>query len=208
MILFDGPLPAPHPRRVRIFLAEKEIRISSRQVSMIAGEHKAADILALNSLGQLPILQLDDGTILSESVAICRYLESQHPEPPLFGTSALEIAQIDMWIRRIDFQIAPPLSAVWLHSHPMTEAYMQREGLTRFAAHGDENRIRYAEKLAWLDAELDGRAFIAGSVYSMADIVALSMIDFGRFVGLQIPAALHNLGSWHARMSDRPSSRE
>ena len=102
MILYNSPNPAPNPRRVRIFAAEKGIALPMRDLSIPAREHKADEYLALNPRGQTPALQLDDGTVIAESVAICRYLEGLHPEPPLFGTTLREQALIEMWTRRVE----------------------------------------------------------------------------------------------------------
>lgn len=207
MKLYDAPMPAPNPRRVRMFLAEKGLDIPRHPVSMMDREHKSEAFREKNSLGQVPILELDDGEVICESVAICRYLEALHPTPALFGATPREIAEIDMWIRRIEFQVMAPLSVVWTHLHPMTEVYMREQGLTRFPLMGEENRARYLAKLAWMDAEMGQRPFLAGEGFSMADIVAMSILDFGGFVGLAIAPELPNLSAWQARVSARPSAR-
>lgn len=206
MKLYDAPPPAPHPRRVRMFLAEKGLDISREIVSMIDRAHKSPAIRRKNGLGQLPILELNDGDVICETLAICRYLEALNPEPALFGTSPVQIAKIDMWCRRAEFQLQAPLSQVWLHTHPMTEFHMREQGMTRFPQLGEEGRRRYFDGLAWVDAEMGAREFLAGDVFSMADIVALSVLDFGRFVGLEVPPDLPNLSAWHARVSSRPSA--
>lgn len=206
MKLYDAPSPAPHPRRVRMFLAEKGLDISREIVSMVDGAHKLPAIVSKNALGQLPILELDDGEVICETLAICRYLEALHPEPALFGATPLEVAKVDMWSRRVEFQLQAPLSQVWLHTHPKTEIHMRAQGMTRFAQLGEEGGRRYLAKLAWLDEEMGGREFLTGDRFSMADIVALSVIDFGRFVGLEIPPNLPNLSAWHGRVSLRPSA--
>lgn len=110
MKLYGENNPAPNPRRVRIFLAEKGLTIEHERVPMRERAHKAPSFVDKNSLGQLPVLELDDGSFLSESVSICRYLEGLHPEPPLFGTTPKEQAVIDMWIRRIELQVMMPIA--------------------------------------------------------------------------------------------------
>jgi glutathione S-transferase len=120
MKLYNAPMPAPNPRRVRIFLAEKQIEIPLVEVSIMTGDIKKPDHLARDPLGQLPTLELDDGTFLSETVAMCRYLESLYPEPPLFGRTALQTARIDMLTRRVEFQIGAPAGMFWRHAHPFT----------------------------------------------------------------------------------------
>jgi glutathione S-transferase len=206
MKLYDAAPPAPHPRRVRMFLAEKGLDIPREIVSMADRAHKLPQIRSKNALGQLPILELDDGDVICETLAICRYLEALNPEPALFGITAREVAKIDMWSRRVEFQLQAPLSQVWLHTHPMTEFHMREQGMTRFPQMGEEGRRHYLSKLAWIDGEMGGREFLAGERFSMADIVALSVLDFGRFVGLDIPPDLPNLSAWHARVSSRPSA--
>lgn len=206
MLLYDTAMPAPNPRRVRMFLAEKRLDIPRKQVAIMTREHKQADFLQRNSLGQLPILELDDGTVIAESIAICRYLDELNPEPPLFGQTPLRSAQIDMWSRRIEFQLMPLLGAVWIHTHPLTEAHTREQGITRFAAFGEENRSRYLAKLRWLDEAIGDRPWLAGEEFSIADIVAISVIDFGAFVGVDAPPDCLNLSRWRQAVSLRPSA--
>lgn len=206
MLLYDAAMPAPHPRRVRMFLAEKGIDVPMRQLSLMEREHKQPDFIARNSLGQAPILELDDGTVIAESNSICRYLEELHPHPPLFGRTPIEIAHIDMWARRIEFQIKPPQAAFWVHAHPLTEAYTREQKIARFPEYGEDNRERYAQKLRWLDEEMRAHAWIAGDAFSMADIVAISVIDFGVFIGMPIPAECANVARWREAIYARPSA--
>src|SRR3990167_5655432 len=132
MILYGEANPAPNPRRVRIFIAEKGIDLPETRVNLRQREHKAPEHLARNSLGQVPTLVLDDGEAISETVSICRYLEALHPANPLFGTTPLEQAQIDMWIRRVEFQLMTPVGMFWRHAHPLTAAL-----LTQFKDFGE-----------------------------------------------------------------------
>jgi len=202
MILYGERNPAPNPRRVRIFIAEKGLDLPETRVDMRQRGHKSPEHLARNSLGQLPTLVLDDGVAISESVAICRYLESVEPEPPMFGRTPVEQALIDMWIRRIEFQIMTPVGMFWRHAHPFTAAL-----LTQFTDFGESNRKGYAHGCRWLDRELAaGGPFIAGADYSMADIVAQTTIDFAAFTGLTLPEDTPALADWHARVSARPSA--
>ena len=201
MILYGERNPAPNPRRVRIFLAEKGIDLPETRVNMREREHKSPEHKARNSLGQLPTLELDDGTTISESVSICRYLESLNPEPALFGRTPLEQATIDMWIRRIEFQLMTPVGMFWRHAHPFTAAL-----LTQYKDFGESNRANVLSVMAWLDSDLaDGRDYLAGA-YSAADIVAQSTLDFADFIGLETPAELTNLTAWRARLAARPSA--
>lgn len=201
MILYDENNPAPNPRRVRIFLAEKGLTLPTVRVKLHKREHKGPEHRARNSLGQIPTLELDDGTTISESVSICRYLESLHPTPALFGASALDAAQIDMMIRRVEFQLMGPVGMFWRHAHPLTAAL-----LTQFKDFGESNRALYAGACKWLDREIAGRDFIAGDAYSMADIIALTTVDFAAFTGLDLPEECAALRAWHARVSARESA--
>lgn len=201
MILYDEANPAPNPRRVRIFMAEKGIDIPRVRVKLAKGEHKAPEHRARNSLGQVPTLELDDGTTISETVAICRYLDALHPAPPLFGVTPLEVAQVDMWIRRVEFQVMTPVGMFWRHAHPLTAPL-----LTQYKDFGESNRDLYARACKWLDRELEGRDFVAGDAYTMADICALTTVDFAAFTGLALPEECATLRAWHARVSSRESA--
>lgn len=202
MKLYSALNPAPNPRRVRIFLAEKGLSIPIENLSIRDRAHKAPEFKQKNSLGQLPTLELDDGTCISESVAICRYLEALHPTPPLFGATPVESAQVDMWIRRIEFTLMNPIAAVWVHTHPFTA----RLG-TQHKEYGESNRERVAGAMRWLDRELEGHEFVGGSkTFTMADIIALTTIDFAKFVGMEMPDDVANLRAWHARVSVRASA--
>jgi len=201
MILYGAPNPAPNPRRVRIFLAEKGIDLPETRIDMMKREHKSEEHKARNSLGQIPTLVLDDGTAISETVAICRYFEETQPDPPLFGTTPVEKALVDMWIRRIEFQVMNPVGNFWRHAHPRTAAL-----LTQYKDFGESNKATYAGGLKWLNRELEGNPFIAGEAYSMADICALSTVDFAEWIGLPIPDELENVKAWHARVTARPSA--
>jgi glutathione S-transferase len=202
MRLYNENNPAPNPRRVRIYLAEKGIEIPMVHVRMMKREHKAEDFLAKNSLGQVPVLELDDGTAISESVAICRYLEAAHPTPALFGSNGKDQALIEMWIRRAEFQVSRPIGMVWRHADPRT-AFLGGQ----FPDFGQANRPLATDAMHWLDRELsDGRPFIAGDHYSMADIVMLCTLDFGAFIGLGLPDDAPHLLAWHQKVSARPSA--
>jgi glutathione S-transferase len=201
MQLYGAPNPAPNPRRVRIFLAEKGIELPETPVNLMQREHKAPEHRARNSLGQVPTLVLDDGTAISETVAICRYFEETQPEPPLFGASAVEKALVDMWIRRAEFVLMQPVGNFWRHAHPRTAAL-----LTQYKDFGESNRETYAGALKWLDRELAERPFVAGEAFSMADICALTTIDFAGWIGLEVPEERANVRAWHERVSARPSA--
>ena len=201
MLFFNSPNPAPNPRRVRIFAAEKGIALPSRELSIPAREHKAPEFTALNPRGQTPALQLDDGTVIAESVAICRYLEGLQPEPPLFGTSPKEQALIEMWNRRVELILMPPVGAVWVHTHKFTERLPGR-----ILEWGESNRPRIHDAMRFFDASLEGREFLAADNFSIADILLLCTVDFSTFIGMPVPDDLSHLCAWHARVSARPSA--
>jgi len=204
MKLYNENYPAPNPRKVRIFLAEKGISLDLVHVPMAQRAHKAGEFLAKNSLGQLPVLETDDGRFISESIAICRYLEALHPETPLFGTDAYEQAMIEMWIRRVEFRQWAPMSQVWRNADARTEHVVK----TRFPDFGEHNRSVVAEAMTWIDGELaDGRAHLAGENFSMADIVLLCGIDFAKFVKMDMPQGAKHLRAWYQRVSTRPTAK-
>jgi glutathione S-transferase len=201
MKLYGAPMPAPNPRRVRIFLAEKGIDLPETPLDLRKREHKSDEHRARNSLGQVPTLELDDGACISETVAICRYFEEIQPQPPLFGATPAEKANVDMWVRRIEFIMMTPVGNFWRHAHPYTAAL-----ITQYKDFGESNRQAYTAAQRWLDRELDGRAFVAGEAYTMADICALSTMDFASWIGLETEPQLANVAAWHERVSARPSA--
>ena len=201
MLFFDSPNPAPNPRRVRIFAAEKGIELPSREISIPQREQKSEEFLAINPRGQTPALQLDDGTVISESISICRYLEGLHPEPAMFGTTPLEIAQVDMWLRRVEMILMIPVGAVWVHTHAFTAAIPGRN-----TEYGEAARPRVEEAYRFFDKSLDGHDFLAGDSYSIADIALLTTMDFSAFAGCPAPQDCAALMAWHARVSERSSA--
>jgi glutathione S-transferase len=203
MKLYNAAMPAPNPRRVRIFLAEKGVEVPLVDVAIMKREHKSPEHVARNSLGQVPTLELDGGTMISETVAICRYLESLHPDPPMFGRTAVEQALVDMWVRRIEFAVMTPVGMFWRHAHPFTAAVV----VPQYKEFGESNRAHYERALGWLDGELAGKDFVAGKDYTIADICLLSTIDFASWIGLALPDGPKNVKAWHARVSERPSAK-
>lgn len=201
MKLYGAPMPAPNPRRVRIFLAEKGIDLAETPVDIMKREHKSDEHRARNSLGQVPTLELDDGTCISETVAICRYFDEVQPDPPLFGTGPAGKAVVDMWIRRVEFTVMNPVGMYWRHAHPFTARL-----LTQFKEFGQSNTEHYAGAQKWLDRELADRPFVAGDDYTMADICLLSTVDFATWIGLPLDDGNANLKAWHDRVTARPSA--
>lgn len=204
MKLYNENYPAPNPRKVRMFLAEKGLNVELVHVPMKDRAHKAPEFLGKNSLGQLPVLETDDGHFISESIAICRYLEELNPSKPLFGATALDKAMIEMWIKRSEFRLWAPMSQAWRNDDPRTEHVVK----VRFKDHGAYSRTLVADAMSWIDRELgDGREFLAGNAFSMADIVLLCGIDFAKFVNMDMPADAANLKRWYAGISARPTAR-
>ena len=191
-----------NPRRVRIFLAEKGLSIPRVEVDMAGGENRRAPYLTINPMGTMPVLELDDGTYLAESIAICRYLEALHPEPPLMGTTPLERARIDMWNRRMEFEIMRPIQEAFGHLSPFWVG--KRE---QIAQYGELAKKTALERMAWLDGELATRPFIAGEHYTVADITAQCACVLGKNTGTPIPDTLSHLTRWFSDVSSRPTAR-
>jgi len=193
---------APNPRRVRIYLAEKGIEIPLVNVDIMQREQKTPDFLAKNPVGSIPVLELDDGTCISESIAICRYIEELHPEPPLFGRTPLEKAVTEMWLRRVELKVMLPVGQVWVHGHPLTARMLKQ---IPEAAELGRKRAHLGYQL--LDQQLATNQFLAGDNYSVVDAVALSTIDFAAgLVGVPYDEDLKHLKRWHDTVSARPSA--
>ena len=201
MKLYDSAL-APNPRRVRVFLAEKGIEVPTVQVDIGKAENRNPEFLAKNPMGTLPILELDDGTIIAESVAICRYFEEIQPEPALMGTDARDRAIVEMWNRRMEFEIALPVMQTFRNTHDFFKGR-----IPQVPEYGEVSRAWAAKRFEWLDAELANREFVAGGRYTIADITALVGIDFGRVTDIRIRPEQKNLQRWYDAVSSRPSAK-
>jgi glutathione S-transferase len=170
---------------------------------MVTFQHKTPEYTAINPLQRMPALLLDDGTIITESIAICRYFEALHPEPRLFGQGAKDEAMVEMWQRRIEFHLLVPISQVFRHAHPA----MKEMEVPQVPAWAESNKPRVTEFLEILDRELKERRFVAGDRYTVADITGLVCIDFMKPAKLAVPESLSNLKRWHAEVSARPSAK-
>ena len=201
MKLFDGGR-APNPRRVRVFLAEKGIEVPLVRVDMGAMEHRQDEIASRNPLRRLPVLELDDGTVLCELVAICRYFEETQPEPALFGRGALGKAQVEMWQRRLELNLLFPVAQAFRHIHPA----MKEWEVPQISEWGEANKPKALEFLRLLDAELGTREFAAGDAYSIADITGLIALDFMKPARIAVPEELTNVLRWHRAIAGRPSA--
>ena len=202
MKLYTAAFP-PSPRRVRIFLAEKGIDVPRVEVDLVNMEHRGDAFTALNPLQRVPALELDDGTIITESAAICRYFEALHPEPSLFGRTPKAIALVDMWMRRVEFGLYSAIAAVFRHSHPA----MKTSEVPQCAEWAELNRPRVMEELAFLNSALEGRQWLATDFYSAADIALLCSVDFMRPIKIAVLDAFENLKRWHLAASSRPSAK-
>jgi glutathione S-transferase len=201
MILYDGGR-APNPRRVRVFLAEKGISIETRQVDLGALEHKSSAYAAINPLQRVPALVLDDGTVICESVAICRYFDAIKREPDLFGAPGRDAAMVEMWNRWLEFHLLFPVSQVFRHLHPA----MKSLEVPQVAEWGEANKPRVVDFLATFERELAGREFAAGEHYSIADITGLVAVDLMKPAKLTVGEEFPNVRRWHAAIAARPSS--
>ena len=193
---------APNPRRVRIFLAEKGVSVPRVEMDLGKLEHKTAEFSALNPLQTIPLLELDDGTVIGESIAICRYIEELHPEPNLFGGTPLERAEIEMWQRRVEWQLLLPIAQVMRHTHPHM-AKMEEPQVPDWAA---ANRSRASRNMQVFDGVLGDRAFIAGDRFTVADITGLVALDFAKSARISIPAELVHLNRWWNSLKARQSA--
>jgi glutathione S-transferase len=198
MRLYIAPDPAPNPRRVTLFLKEKRLELPTVELSLFEGQHRAPEMLARNPRGQVPFLELDDGRVLAETVAICRYLDELHPEPPLFGQDAWERAETDMWIRRVETTLGVPTATVWLHGHPITARLVKQ-----LPEAADQARVRVAEAMGWFDRQLAGRQWLCRDRFTMADIVLLTTLDFTLWIGEPMPEGLGALAGWHEQAKGR-----
>lgn len=202
MKLYDTPL-APNARRVRIFLAEKGLDIPREEINLVEGGAKTEAFTKLNPMQAVPVLVLDDGSVLSESIAICRYVEEAvAPAPNLFGTTPRERAEIEMWERRAELRLWYAIAQVFRHLHPRMAALEQPQ----VAQWGEANRPRAIEQLHFWNGELGKRPFAAGDRFTIADITALVAIDMMPRARIAMPEGLDHLARWHAAVSARPSA--
>jgi len=201
MKIYDTPL-APNPRRVRWFMAEKNITdIEVITLNLMEGQHKTPAYLAKAGLANVPMLEMDDGTCVTESVAICRYLESRYPEPNLFGRTPEEAAVIEMWLRRVEMMVATPLMIGVRHTHPAMGALEQQVPPV-----GEYNLQAATRALKVLDRRLAESPWLAGDRLTIADIVAFIGLDFGRMIKFRVPDELTNVARWADAMRARPAA--
>lgn len=194
----------PNPRVVRMFMAEKGIDIPKVEVDLMKGENRGGEHLKRNPHGQMPTLELDDGSFLAEILPICEYLEEKHPSPPLIGSTPEERARTRMWTRRVDLNICEPMANGFRFSEGLPlfkdRIYTAPEAASSLKAMA-QNRLK------WLDGQMsDGRPFVAGNKISLADVLLYCFVDFGGQVGQPLNPEFQNLTAWFTRMKTRPST--
>ena len=202
MLLYDSV--GPNPRVVRMFAAERGIELQKTKVDLRGGENRQAPYMAKNPAGQLPCLELEDGTVLAEITAICEYLDEVAGKgTSLIGSNAKERAETRMWVRRIDLNILEPLAAGFRYA----EGLKMFESRIRTIPHAADDLKKLAqEKLAWLDGLMAGKEFVCGSRLTLADVLLFVFLDFGKMVGQPINPELKNVNAHYERMKARPSA--
>ena len=201
MIFYDGG-GAPNARRVRIYLSEKGLDIPMKTIDIMKGEHKTDEYKKISPLSQVPALELDDGTFITESIAICRYFEALNPDPNLMGTDPNEIAIIEMWQRRLELLLMIPIASVFRHGHPAM-AHLENQVIEWSEA----NKPRILGFYNWLDKQLKGKDFICLDRYTLADVTALTCFEFAKWPKINIPEDCLNLKKYYQMLSDRPSAK-
>lgn len=200
MKLYTFP-KAPNALRVHVFLAEKGLDAPLEHVDAMNKVTRRQPFLSKNSLGEIPVLELDDGTLITESVAICRYFEDAHPEPRLMGSTPVEAARTEMWNRRMEQQIMGPIGEVGLHTHAFFA-----DKIEQLPAYAESQIRRQERKWTWLDAELsDGRTWVCDDRFSIADITGIAALHICDMFDNPVPEGLSNVKRWEAAVRARPS---
>ena len=192
--------PSPNARRVTVFMAEKGIECEKVAVDIRGGENIQAEYLRKNPVGRVPVLELDDGTFISESIAICRYLEAIQPEPNLFGLSAIEIANIEMWQRRVELNLFLEIAGAFRN---ITGFFKDRE--TCVKEWGQVCAEKAPKSLAMFDDQLLNNEYLAGDRFTVADITLAITLDFAEMVKVAPLPALNNISRWRERVVARAS---
>jgi glutathione S-transferase len=194
----------PNPRMVRMFMAEKGITVPVEEVNLMKGDNRREPYLSKNSIGQMPALELDNGHCVTEITAICEYLEDTNPNPPLIGDNPEKRAETRKWTRRIDLNICEPMTSGFRYSQGLP-LFKDRVPTIPEAANGLKGIAQHY--LKWLDKEMDGKEFVCGKRFTMADVMLFAFVDFGNTVGQPLNPEFKNLTDWFARVKDRPSAK-
>ncbi|HEY0193742.1 MAG TPA: glutathione S-transferase family protein [Kofleriaceae bacterium] len=202
MLLYHD-LRAPNPRRVRIFLAEKGVAYDTIEVEIAKAANLSPEFRKKNPLALLPVLELANGKVLRESIAISRYIEELHPEPNLFGADPWERAVVEQWNRHAELELLIPMAQVFRNTHAFFSGRIRQS-----AEYGEIVRELVIGRFDFFNNELASRPYLAGERYTVADITALCAIDFGKVSKIRVDPATHpHLAAWHARVSERPSAK-
>jgi glutathione S-transferase len=201
MKIYNSPV-APNPRRVRVFLAEKGVQVPYEDIDIGKAVNRQPEFLKKNPLAGVPVLELDDGTCIAESVAICRYFEGLHPEPPLMGVDAQDRAIVEMWNRRMELAVMMPIADAFRQRHEFFKGRIRQ-----CPEYAELQKANAEDNLKWLDRELADRRYVAGERFTIADITAMIAIDFGRVSKIEMQPDQTNLARWHAEVAARPSAK-
>ncbi len=202
MLLYHD-LRAPNPRRVRVFLAEKGVAYDTIEVKIASMEHQTEEFRRKNPIALLPVLELENGQVLRESMAICRYIEEMHPEPNLLGADPWERAVIEQWNRHAELELLFPIAQVFRNTHTFWVGKIKQA-----AEFGEIMRDHISARLDWFEVELAKRPYMAGERFTVADITAVCAIDFAKVSNIRLSPETHpSLAAWHKRVSDRPSAK-
>jgi glutathione S-transferase len=193
----------PNPRVVRMFMAEKGLKIPSQDVDLMAGDNRKPDHLARNPHGQMPALELDDGSFISEILAICEYLEDTNPSPALIGTNPKEKAEARMWTRRVDLNIVEPLTNGFRFSQGLR---LFKDRIVTIPEAADGLKKIAQDRLSWLDGQMAGKDFLCGKRFTLADIHLFCFLEFGTQVGQPLNPENKNIAAWFERVKARPST--
>jgi glutathione S-transferase len=194
----------PNPRVVRMFAAEKSLEIPRVEVDLMGAENRREPYLQKNAAGQLPALELDDGRCITEITAICEYLEDTHPAPPLIGATPEERAETRQWTRRVDLNICEPMVNAFRFSVGLP---LFKDRIVTVPEAADGLKRIAQDRLVWLDRQMDGRDYICGSRFTLADILLFCFLDFGRQVGQSWREENRSIGTWFQRVKSRPSAK-
>jgi glutathione S-transferase len=194
---------APNPKKLRVYLAEKGIKIPVEQVDIVSGQNRQPEFMKKNPLGGLPVLELDDGSVLTESLAIMEYFEELHPNPPMIGTNPLERARVRRLERISELGVLSNVATIFQNTHPFMAGRLKQSPDA-----ADNARTRLAANLKVLDSEIGSKSFVAGERPTIADCTLLASLDFADFAGCPLNSEeFKNVGRWYAAFKQRPSAQ-
>ena len=192
---------APNPKKLRVYLAEKDLKVPTEQVSIVTGENRTPEFLKKNPLGGLPVLGLDDGSYLTESLAIMEYFEELHPNPPMIGTTSLERARVRALERICEIGVLLRVGTIFQNSHPFMAGRVKQS-----ADAAETARTQMTASLKVIDEKIGQRPFVAGERPTIADCTLLAALEFGEFAGVPLDPAFANVTRWYTDFKKRPSA--